>query len=62
MRREENKLFIKKLAKGPVCPLCNKPVTVSDIHDFEYVKSKRREEHFYHGSCIDEYFHLPVVH
>ena len=34
----------------------NKPVTIQDQADFEFVKTKRGEYHFYHGKCIDKYF------
>lgn len=49
-------LILKKLASGPKCPLCGKPVTVSQGKSCEWVKTKRNEYHFYHDQCIQKLF------
>lgn len=56
MEKKITKLILSKLGSGPVCSLCGKPVTVNDKTNFEFVKTKRGEYHFYHGNCIDRYF------
>lgn len=56
MEKKITKLILSKLGTNPVCSLCNKPVTIKDQTNFEFVKTKRGEYHFYHGKCIDKYF------
>lgn len=41
--------------KTPVCPHCNKTISVSDAIDSEYIKTKRGTEIFIHTKCIYKY-------
>ena len=57
----ETKTLLNKLSKGGCfCNLCNKPVTIDETENAEYVKSKASGEHWYHTSCIKRYRTLGV--
>lgn len=52
----ETKTLLNKLSKGNCfCGFCNKPVTIDEAENVEYVKSKASGEKWYHTSCIKRY-------
>ena len=46
-----NKLCVD--GKAPLCPVCNKEISIADNYDIEYIKVRGTEK-FIHTKCVKE--------